>query len=508
MGILQNWFGESKQVQELKTQLADVQRTLNLNTINEPKWAGDKSPVFQVSDPLSVPAIFAAVKSNCDALSTIPYTIWNKENEKQYDHPYYELLNRRPNSYQTPQQLWGKLYLDLQVKQEAYLWASREGTRVISLTNVEPSNVRLENGKYYIKDANGTFQDYLVIDGVKVPVDPYYLWHFVGFSKDGKKGTSQYDLCKNTVEFAQALETSGLAFHKNGCRNTGFFTLPEGTSPEDELKYMKDFRKANQGPKKAGGVAALPHGMGWLANSTSPQDAQYADISVHQMRQGARLTLNPPFTYADYERQTWANMVEARLDWVQRNLRPLVVIVEQRLNLSLWTTSEAKSYRVEMILDALERGSFAVQVATLVQAVGGPVMNRPEARKILTLKEEEETEITTEETTETTTETVTPVATEPAEGETVQDQSMNGAQTASLLEIADKVVQKQLPPEAAKLIIQSAFPALAKATIDAIVDSLTKFEPEPIAPAFPPQGTDLKETPNDSQPKEEDETSN
>ena len=68
----------------------------------------------------------------------------------------------------------------------------------------------------------------------------------------------------------------------------------------------------------------------------------------------------------------------------------------------------------------------------------------------------------------------------------VQDTALNGAQIASLLEIALAVANGDLPPETAKATILASFPTLSPDEVDAIVDPAAKQAAEKPKEAPPP----------------------
>jgi hypothetical protein len=71
-----------------------------------------------------------------------------------------------------------------------------------------------------------------------------------------------------------------------------------------------------------------------------------------------------------------------------------------------------------------------------------------------------------------------------AEASTVQDTAMNGAQVASLMDIVAQVSARVMPAEAARLLIETAFPAVNPAVAAQIVASAAAFTPpQPAAPA-------------------------
>lgn len=88
----------------------------------------------------------------------------------------------------------------------------------------------------------------------------------------------------------------------------------------------------------------------------------------------------------------------------------------------------------------------------------------------------------------------------PAAGADVQATALNGTQISSLLDIITQVVEKQLPPEAAKAVINAAFPTLKDEQIDGMLNPLLNFTPEPKAtPGFDEDGMPLAAKPDDGE---------
>jgi hypothetical protein len=71
--------------------------------------------------------------------------------------------------------------------------------------------------------------------------------------------------------------------------------------------------------------------------------------------------------------------------------------------------------------------------------------------------------------------------------EAVQDLALNGAQVASLLQMVQAVSLRTLAPEAARLMIQAAFPAIPLAQVNTMVESSASFTtaPEAVAEVLP-----------------------
>lgn len=78
---------------------------------------------------------------------------------------------------------------------------------------------------------------------------------------------------------------------------------------------------------------------------------------------------------------------------------------------------------------------------------------------------------------------VTPAVTREVTGDPamkdVQGAALNGAQIASMVELAKELADKQLPPEAVRQMMLVAFPLIDKAAVDKIIRALTGFTPAP-----------------------------
>jgi DNA-binding transcriptional regulator LsrR (DeoR family) len=58
----------------------------------------------------------------------------------------------------------------------------------------------------------------------------------------------------------------------------------------------------------------------------------------------------------------------------------------------------------------------------------------------------------------------------------VQSTALNGAQIASLMEVCQLVVSRELPPAAAKELIKISFPTITESQVDKLIASLATAE--------------------------------
>lgn len=363
---------------ERHTQPVAEERGLNSECFGLPYGANSTSGTsVSVRSALSIPAVYAAVSNVADTISTLPlpvYQVVDQGGEKAYSHPVYDLLNKSPNPVQTAKSFRASMVVDLLTEGEAFAEVVRNGFGTpVELWRIASGCVRTE------WDRSGRILRYFV-DGKELPASD--ILHVVGFSLDGIRGVSPFSLCRDSLGLTLAMERFGSSFFKNAARPSGYLVTPPGLKPEDREDARLQWQNAYGGAENTGKTPALPNGYDWKKISVDPEEGQYNESRIHQLRDCQRITRVPPPIVNDFERQTWGNIQYSRMDYVQNCIRPLVVAIEQELNKKLIADS---SHYVEHILEGLLRGSFTEQVDALSKATGGAFYTPNEARKILGL---------------------------------------------------------------------------------------------------------------------------
>lgn len=328
---------------------------------------------------LSIPAIYAAVTNVADTLSTleIPVYQWTDTTGAtiDYGHPVYALLNNRPNPLQTAKAYRYTMAMDLQLEGEHISEIVRDGVdgTPLEVWRIDPRATVTQ------WDANFRTLRYFV-NGKEI--DPAFILHVVSFSLDGFRGCSPFDLCKDSIELTAAMNTFGTSFFQNSARPGGFLTTPPQLKPEDRDAARKQWNEAFSGSNNVGKTPALPDGFAFNKISIDPEEGQFNESRIAQLRECQRITRTPPTISNDYERQTWSNIQYARMDYVQNSIRPLAVAIEQAVGKDLL---QDDTLYVAHKLDDLLRGSFSEQVAALTMAVQGGIYTSNEARDVMGL---------------------------------------------------------------------------------------------------------------------------
>lgn len=347
-------------------------------------WATESTSGIHIStrNALSIPTVLSGVGTVADTISTLELPVFkNSDNGgvKDYEHPLYNLLNSSPNEVQTAKAFRHAMIVDLLVHGETFCEIERNNAGgVLAIWRIEPSVMRVQwsqDGRFLRFWANN------------VEIDAANIIHVLGFSENGIRGASPFVLCKDSLGLTLALEQFGSGFFKNGARPGGILQMPPGLSVEDREQAKQSWNSTHSGTNNVAKTAVLPNGFTYQATNLAPEEGQYNESRIYQMRECQRIIRTPPDKVFDYERQTWGNLQYARADFVQNQIRPLVVAIEQEFNRKLLTKEEQKTWYIEHVVESLLRGSFSEQVAALQQAIACGLYTVNEARATMGLPE-------------------------------------------------------------------------------------------------------------------------
>jgi len=380
MKFFDRLWGKNRQPQAKPQQDRDISLVNAWMLAAPPGHAGQ---VVTVQTAMQVPAIFNSVMTSADIVSSLPWNVYKRDRQggghKDTDHPVYRLLNRKPNSIQTSRTYRQNVLVDCLSYGEHFseIETTKDGSEVLNLWRIDPRMV-LEKWQEVVDWETGEKSYELQFWFNDRLLDPEKLVHVVWVSIDGYRGVSPFVMCRDAVSLTIALDRFGSAFMRQGARPSGKLKLPPGMTPEDRRNAQEDWKKYKSGADNAGDTMVLPPGWEWEQVSINPDEAQFNESRLYQLRESQRITRTPPYLSGDYDRMIYANIQYTRLDLVQNFLRPLTTAVDQAFSQRLLDPDG--DYYLEHDLHGLLRGSFTEQVQTLQKACGGPVLTVNECR--------------------------------------------------------------------------------------------------------------------------------
>lgn len=302
---------------------------------------------------LGVSTVYACVNVISKAISSLPLCIYehseNGDKVKAYNHPLYNVLTLNPSKNMTTSEVMGAIVSNLILRGNSYSLLGRDGLgNVRQMMPIEPSDMSLQ-----IHPVTNEI-DYLV-DGKKVQRSR--ILHVKGLSSSGVLGFDTTTLAKDTIGLAIALQDDLASFFKNGAK-MGSILLSDKTLKAEQIQRLRDaFDSRHKGTDNTYKTAILTDGLRPFTERFSYQDSQLAEQRKITTQEIAR-TFGVPLSKLQIESATpRANVEESNRDFVTGTLRPIVVSLEQVLNLNLIPESQRNQFSISFNMDALLRGN-------------------------------------------------------------------------------------------------------------------------------------------------------
>lgn len=282
---------------------------------------------------LEVTSVFAAVRLISNTIATLSLPVYQRtENGKETarNHPYWRLLNERPNP-ETPSFTFRQtLQAHLLLWGNAYAEVERNGRGdVIALWPIHPTNIRVERfeGK----------KRYIVrVDGQDVPLSADAVVHIPGFSLDGCMGIVPTNLARNAIGLAKATEEFGSKFFGNGAAPSGVIKHPNSLSEEAVARLRRLWNETQAGLTNAQRTALLDENMSWEPIGVPPEHAQFLETRKFSVAEIARVFGVPPMLLMDLEHGTYTNSEQQGLFFSTYCIEPWTELWEQVLNWALF----------------------------------------------------------------------------------------------------------------------------------------------------------------------------
>ena len=302
---------------------------------------------------MGVSTVYACVSVISKAVRSLPLCIYelgaNGDKKKAYDHPLYNTLSLNPAKNMTTSEVVGAMVSNLVLRGNAYALLSRDGLgNVRQIMPVEPSDMTLQ-----IHPVTNEI-DYLV-DGKKVARNR--VLHLKGLSSSGVLGFDTTTLAKDTIGLSIALQDDIASFFKNGAKMGNVLMSDKNLKAEQVQRLKEAFDSRHKGSGEGYKTAILTDGLKPYTERFSYQDAQLSEQKKINTQEIAR-TFGVPLSKLQIESATpRANVEESNRDFVTSTLRPIVVGIEQALNLHLLSPAQREKFSIDIDMDALLRGN-------------------------------------------------------------------------------------------------------------------------------------------------------
>jgi HK97 family phage portal protein len=333
---------------------------------------------------LQLATFWACVRLNSEAVSSLPFQMFQKDGKggrDHIDHPLAEIIGDSPNADQTAFEFWGAMVAWLMVRGNAFAEIVRNGERVVALNVLPADQVQV------VRDQSGELR-YLFTDrGSPVDLPAESVLHIRGFGFGGDLGLSPIAYGVQTFGNAIAAdETAGKQFG-NGLMPSGVLSTDQEIDSEQREQLTKILQQYVSSTH-AGKVMVLESGLKFEQLSLDPQTSQMLETRRFNVEQICMFMGTPPIVlgYAAQSQTMWGTGVSAILiQWLTTGLNPLLTRIEKRVAKQLLTPAERRRVYPEFNREALLQADSASKIAFLSTAVQNALMTRNEGRQKLNL---------------------------------------------------------------------------------------------------------------------------
>ena len=338
---------------------------LNYNPSNL-GWSGFMLPssnlvnvIVNKETALSVPAIWAAVRTISETLASLPFSIYQRTDNGSQEatgHPLYNLVKLEPSpdysSYDFRRALVANACFG-----NAYAKIYRNGIgRAVRLELLDPAMVTPW------QDNNGA-RWYIVVR--QLGDKPIYetlrqdeVLHIKGLTLDGIAGKDVVNTHRDTLGMSIAANQYGAAFFGNGAHVGGVLEYPLELTEPERAKISQAIDAKYGGVGHVGKTMVLDAGMKYTKTGLNPNEAMLNDARNFQVLESSRIFGVPAHLLSQLDRATFSNIEVMNVQFVNQCLRPFAVGMEQEFARKLLTASEKASgeYFFRTNLDGLLRG--------------------------------------------------------------------------------------------------------------------------------------------------------
>lgn len=237
---------------------------------------------------LQVVTVLACVKAIADGCATPPLHVYREKSdgkrERAVNIPEYRLLSRRPNEWQTSFE-WRRLMTAHAVLTGTGLSIKVRGDnrRLRELIPVAP-------GRWDVRKINRYELRYRCWDdfGMIGEFQPDDVFVLRNLQWEWSQALNAVHLVRNAIGLAMATERSQAAFHENGLRPSGTYSVEGTLNPEQYTRLAAHISSRHAGPAKAGLPMILDRAAKWLSTSMTGVDAQHVETRRLQVEEVCR----------------------------------------------------------------------------------------------------------------------------------------------------------------------------------------------------------------------------
>lgn len=343
---------------------------------------------------LSEATYFACCKVLTESIGKLPLKLQQYTPEHGIriarEHPYYRMLNERPNRHMTASVFWGTMELCRNHYGNAYAWIDTRDPAKPQLWPLDPRAVQVwYDDICELRDAPDVYYRVSTKQGVVVFGSEEILHFKSHMTLDGLVGISVREQLASTVEgntkaqkFINKLYDSGMTA-KAVLQYTGNL---KDANVEALTKGIEAYAKGEMKNRGIENIIPMPYGMALTPLNLKLTDSQFLEIKQYSALQIAAAFGVKPYQVGDYTKSSYASAEAQQLSFLVDTLLFIVKQYEEEIGYKLLTDKEeAAGYHAKFNTGVILRADQQTQINTLSAAVSNFLMTPNEAREKLDL---------------------------------------------------------------------------------------------------------------------------
>ena len=352
----------------------------------------------KTGDATSEATYYACLKVLMESLGKLPLKIQQYTPDKGIrvarEHPYYRMLNERPNRYMTASSFWSTCEQFRDDDGNAYAWIDTRDPQHPQLWHLDPANVQVfYDDARKLSDVVDVYYRYTTPAGT-VTFSSEEVLHFKShYTKDGITGVSVREQLSATLrgnikaqEFINKTIESGMTA-KSVLNYTGSLN---DANVQALVKEVTRYAKGEMKDKGIENIIPMPVGFSLTPLNLKLADSQFLELRQYSALQIASAFGVKPYQVGDYTKSSYASAEAQQLSFLVDTLLFIVKQYEEELTYKLLTDEEvAHGYHIKFNVAVILRADQKTQIETLRSAVSGFLMTPNEARERLDLPSKE-----------------------------------------------------------------------------------------------------------------------
>ena len=303
------------------------------------------------------------------------------------EHPYYRMLNERPNRYMSATVFWAFMELCRNHFGNGYALIDTSNPDNPQLWPLNPEYMRV-----YYDDARrldkvvDVYYQYSTKDGTIVLGSEEVL-HFKSFNTlDGLVGISVREQLLSTIQGNVKAQALLNRMYDNGMTAKAVLNYTGSLNDANVttlIAQVKEYIKSSD-KKSVESIIPMPVGMSLTPLNLKLADSQFLEIKQYTALQIASAFGVKPYQVGDYTKSSYASAEAQQLSFLVDTLLYIVKHYEEEIGYKLLSANEEKDgYHVKFNTAVLLRADLKTQIEALSQAVNSFLYTPNEAREFL-----------------------------------------------------------------------------------------------------------------------------